>query len=227
MTDEELIAFGNKLIKKGRTSIEIYNALVLKSNGKDQLNRVHKQVVKPDAVKKKRSPELVRSLLAANRIKLKSDYSIKSLIRLSLLVIAVGVLVLFLSKKDVNNNAFFGWMTLFQGTVLLVLYWFVKYKKKVDFLIIAMMGYFLIWSIELIVGGFPNDLLEVYNRSEVRTHHLRQLKNVAAARGIAYLFPFMYIGAKFILGYFTVIAYFNHKKYDALSYDIKEELKDF
>lgn len=227
MTDKELIEFGNKLIKKGRTSIEIFNALAYKSSSKEQLNRVHKQVIKPEAIKKKRSPELVKKLLQANRIKLKSDYSIESLIRLAFLVLGVGGIVLFLSNEEVNGNAFYGWTTLVQGICLLVFYYMVKYRRKMDFLLIALTTYLLIWVIELLVGGIPNDLLEAYNGVQVRTTHIRQVQKVGGARVIGYLFPYLYIGVKFVLCWFVVTSYFNYRKYDSLPNDIKLELEEF
>lgn len=227
MTDEELIEFGNKLIAKDRTSIEIYNALLNKANGKEQLKRVLPKVVKPDAKKKKRSPEQVKILLKANRLKLRSDYSIQSLIRLSTVVLAVGGIVLFLSKEEVNGNAFFGWTTIAQGVCLLVLSYFIKFKGKTDLLLIAMASYVLIWSCEIILDGIPNDLLEAYNHVDLQAPHIRHKMNAVGARFIGYIFPYLYLVIKVLLGWFIVISYLNHRKYDALPNDIKIELEDF
>lgn len=227
MTDEELIEFGNKLIAKERTSIEIFNALRNKAEDNEQLNRVHPKVVKPEAEKKKRSPELVRTLLKANRIKLKSEYSIRSLTRLAFIVLIIGGIVLFLSSKEVNNNAIFGWFTLTQGLFLLVLYSLVKFKEMTDLLLVAMIGYFALWGIELLIDGIPNDLLEAYNHVNLRTHNFRQSANGGGARFIGYIFPYLYLGVKLLLGGFTIVSYFNHKNYDALPNDIKLELEDF
>ncbi|PHR21425.1 MAG: hypothetical protein COA38_18775 [Fluviicola sp.] len=227
MTDQELIEFGNKLIDKERTSIEIFNALSYKATDKEQLNRVHPKVVKPEAKKKMRSPELVNTLLKANNIKLKSEYSIRSLIRLAMVVLAIGGIVLFLSKEEVNQNAIFGWFTLAQGLTLLVLYSFVKFKGKTDLLLVSMICYFGFWLLEILVDGIPNDLLEVYNHVQLRTHNLRQVKSVAGARLIGYVFPFIYVGVKILIGLFTITSFVNHRKYDALPNDVKLELEDF
>ena len=227
MTDRELIKFGHNLIAKNRTSIEIYNALSYKASSTEQLNRVLEKVVKPDAKKKKRSPERVRVLLSANRIKLKSDYSISSLIRLATMTLAVGGLVLFLSNEEVNQNELFGWMTLIQGGALFALYYFVKYHYKTDLLLIAMIAYFSIWCLELLLDGIPNDLLEVYNHVEVRGINTGMNRRGGGARAIGFMFPYLYVGVKMLLGGFTVISFLNHKKYDELPEDVKIELEDF
>ena len=142
--------FGNGLIAKDRTSIEIFNALKHKAESKEQLDRVHKLVVKPEAEKKKRSPELVRTLLAANKVKLRFDYSIRGLYRLAAAVIILAVVTLFFSSEEVNGNASFGWITLLQGLALAVLYMFVKKNEAYDFLLIALVGYSAIFGIELL-----------------------------------------------------------------------------
>lgn len=227
MTDKELIEFGNKLIAKERTSIEIYNALLNRASDKEQLNRVLPKVVKPEAKKKKRSPEQVNVLLKAHRLKLRSDYSIQSLVRLSFVVLCVGGVVLFLSNEKVNGNAFFGWTTIIQGLSLLVLYSLVKYRGKSDLLLIGMVSYFLIWSIEILIDGIPNDLLEVYNNVRVRAPHIRQQTNVGGARFIGFIFPYLYLGVKAMLGWFVTISYLNYKKFDALPNEVKIELEDF
>ena len=229
MTDQELIAFGNGLIDKERTSTEIYNALLRKASSKEQLNRVLAKVVKPEAKKKKRSPELVTVLLKANRIKLRSDYAIASLIRFTMVVLAAGGIVLFLSKEEVNNNALFGWFTLAQGFILLLLYYFVKHQEKTELLLVGLIVYCSIWLLELLIDGIPNDLLDVYNQPgvNVRTSNINQEVNSGGARAIGFMFPYIYVGTKLLFAWFAANAYFNHKKYNALPENIKLELEDF
>jgi hypothetical protein len=225
MTDEELIEFGNKLIAKDRTSIEIFNALKNKAEDDEQLNRVHKKVVKPEAKKKQRSQELVRTLLATNKIKLRFEYSMRSLTRLAVGVIILGLIVLFLSNEEVNGNAPFGWATMIQGVVLIALYTLVKSRKAYDFLMIALTGYFAIFGFELLVFGMPNDLFAAFYQDGVYIRGSRVSSGLALLMG--YLFPFLYLSLKVMFGALAFTSFWNHKKYDALPNDIKIELEDF
>ena len=225
MTDEELIEFGNKLIAKDRTSIEIFNALKHKAEDEAQLNRVHKKVVKPEAKKKERSQELVRTLLAANKIKLRFEYSMRSLYRLAGGVIILSLIVLFLSNEEVNGNAPFGWVTLIQGVALVVLYALVRNRKAYDFLMIALIGYFAIFGIELIMFGVPNDLFAAFYQDGVYIRGSRVSSGLALLMG--YLFPFLYLSLKMMFGALAFTSFWNHKKYDALPNDVKMELEDF
>lgn len=225
MTDKELIDFGYKLISKGRTSIEIYNALRIKAKDEEQLSRVHKQVVKPEAVAKKRSPELVRTLLSANKLKLKFEYSIKTLIRLALAILILGGLTFFLSSEEMNGNTPFGIATLIQGLLVMVLYVSVKQQKTYDFLLIAMVVYGSIYLIEIIFFGLPNDLYAAVYSGEFRVRGSRVGSGIGLLFG--YLFPFLYTIVKLTLGGMIFIAFWNYRNYDALPNDIKQELQDF
>jgi hypothetical protein len=225
MTDEELIEFGHTLIAKDRTSIEIYNALRNKAEDEEQLSRVHKLVVKPEAKKKERSPELVRTLLAANKVKLKFEYSVRSLIRLAAGVIILGGATLFFANSELNGNSPFGWFTLFQGLFLMALYVVVKYQEKYDFLLIALIGYGATFGIELLLFGTPNDLYAaIYEgRYEVRGSRV----NSGLALLFGHLFPLIYLFMKALFGALAFTSFWNHKKYDELPNDIKLELEDF
>ncbi|MFK7785077.1 MAG: hypothetical protein AB8B56_08175 [Crocinitomicaceae bacterium] len=225
MTDEELIEFGYKLIAKDRTSIEIFNALRIKAENEEQLSRVHKQVVKPEAVKKKRSPELVRTLLAANKLKLKFEYSVRSLVRLASAVLVVGGVTLLLASEEMNGNIPFAWTTIIQGALLMVLYVSVKYQKTYDFLLIALVGYVAIYGIELIIFGLPSDLYAAVYQDGVRIRGSRVGSGLSLLFG--YLFPFIYTSLKIVFGALVFTSFWNHKKFNELPNDIKLELQDF
>lgn len=228
MTEKELIEFGHKLIVKGRTPSEIYSAIACKTSSNKILDKVLKEVFKDEEPTNKRSPERTSTLLKANRIKLNYEYSVKALMRLAATVLIVGGVTYGLSNKRVNQNEIFGWMTLAQGVVLVVLYAFVKYKGLMNLLLPAVVIYFAVWIIELLIGGIPNDLLEAYNHTTINVPPSLRLKvNSVMARLLGYIFPFLYIGLKLFLGWFIFVAYRNHQRYDALTEDIKNDLKDF
>ncbi|MDG1333356.1 MAG: hypothetical protein P8P74_13555 [Crocinitomicaceae bacterium] len=225
MTDEELIEFGNKLIAKERTSIEIFNALRHKAENKEQLDRVHKLVVKPEAEKKKRSPEMVRTLLAANKTKLRFEYSIRSLYRLGVGVVILGLLTLYYADEELNGNAPFAWSTLLQGGGLLVLFSIVKNNDAYDFLMIAIVAFAAIFGIELLVFGTPNDLFAALYQGDAYIKGSRVNSGLTLLFG--YLFPFLYLSLKVTFGALVFMAFWNHKKYDEQPEDIKTDLKDF
>lgn len=226
MRKNGLIDFGKQLLQKGRTPSEIYNALSLKASSKDDLNETLKQVFKSENKAPKRSQVELKKILIANNLKLNFEYSIIGLNRIAIVLLLVGGITLFLSNEEVNQNAVFGIITLIQAIFVTTLFTLVKYKKLYHLLIIAVYLYFILWIIELLIWGFPNDLLEVYNLHKINVPPNYKLKaNATGARLIGFIFPFIYVGVKLFLGWFIFIAYWNYSKYDSLSNETKEELK--
>src|SRR5690606_36820958 len=161
---KELIALGHKMVDKGRTPTEIYNALTINSATKEDIDIALDKVFSKNSNKIKRSTERVKVLLKANKIKLNNTYSLKGLYRIALTVLVLGGIVYGLSSKMVNQNEVYGWITLLQGGVLIVLYYFVRKKKQYNLLFVGLLAYTSIWGIELIVWGIPNHLLNAYYR---------------------------------------------------------------
>jgi hypothetical protein len=227
MTQQELIAFGKELISKGRTPREIHQTLANKASSKQELKDVLEEVFVDAKPTKKRSTERITTLLAANKLKLNFEYSQRGLIRIAISIIGVGIITYGLSREEVNQNEPFGWVTLAQGTVIATFYGLVRYSGFMQCLLIAVIAYFTMWSLEILILGVPNDLLEVYNHQKIHTPSHKISTNAAGARIIGAAFPYIYLGVKLFLGWFIFDAYRSHKRYDALSEDIKQELKEF
>lgn len=228
MTRKELIEFGQKLNSKGRTPTEIYNALSIKVSSKQELSEILEHVFENEKPTTKKSPERVKVLLKANKLKLNFEYSMKSLFRISGLVLVIGFITYGLSREEVNQNEIFGWMTILQGIVMTLLFALVKYKGLLNLLLPAVVTYFAIWLVELLLWGIPNDLLEAYNHVRMSVPPSFKLKtNTGAARFIGYIFPFLYVGMKLLLGWFIFTSFRNYQKFEALTQDLKEDLKDF
>ncbi|MFT5780534.1 MAG: hypothetical protein ACI837_003496, partial [Crocinitomicaceae bacterium] len=73
---QELIDFGNKLLKKGRTSTEVFNALAIRTSSKEVLNAALKKVNQPDKPLVQRKKSDIKKLLAANKKQLNFKYSL-------------------------------------------------------------------------------------------------------------------------------------------------------
>lgn len=229
MTKNELIEFGLKLVDKGRNPREVMGALSLKISDKDLLNEVYSLVYDSETKQEtpKKNPEVIRELLKANRIKLSFEYSQKGLLKIPLLLMAVAGIIFVLSNEVVNQNGIFAWTTLVQSVFLLVLFALVKYKGMMQMLLFALVGYCLIAGIEVISFGIPNDLLQVYYEQNI---HLNaptgklQMQS-GAARLIGFMFPYMYVGVKVFFAVLLYTVYNRHRKYDALTFEVKEDLK--
>ncbi|NRA12426.1 MAG: hypothetical protein HRT57_10785 [Crocinitomicaceae bacterium] len=228
MTKKELIEFGQKLIEKGRTPTEIHNAIAIKSSSKKLLNEVLEQIFINEKPTIKRSPERTKDLLNANKLKLNLEYSMKGLLRISVTILIVGGITYGLSSIEVNQNEVFGWTTLSQGLIVTILFLLVKYKGLMNLLLPAVIIYFSIWLIELLIWGMPNDLLEVYNSQALNVPPRIKLNvDAGIARIIGFIFPFVYLGVKLFLGWFIYLPFRNHLKYEALTQDVKDDLIDF
>lgn len=213
---------------KGRTPTEIYNALSINAATKKDFDIALDKVFSKNSNKIKRNPERVKVLLKANKIKINNTYSLKGLYRIALTVLVLGGIVYGLSSKKVNQNEVYGWITLLQGGILMVLFYFVRKKKQYNLLFVALLTYASIWGIELIVWGIPNDLLKAYYRHKIHVPPTYKLQSrTGGARLFGFIFPYIYLAMKAFLGWFVFVAYINHKKYNELPMEIKEELKRF
>lgn len=230
MNRKELIELGKKLLAKGRTPTEIYRSLEANASSKEDVNAALDEVFSANKKKKQRNPERVKTLLQANRVKLNNEYSLKALYRIAFTILIIGVIVYALSSERVNQNEIFGWITLVQGLSILVLYHLVKKRELYDLLLLALVLYWLIYFVEIAVWGIPNDLLKAYYVEDsfpyepVRSKH--QIR-IGAAQLIGFLFPFFYIVMKVFVGCFIFVVFRNHKKYNDLPEDIKNELNYF
>jgi hypothetical protein len=225
---QELIDFGNKLLKKGRTSTEVFNALAIRTSSKEVLNAALKKVNQPDKPLVQRKKSDIKKLLAANKKQLNFKYSLRTLLMIPFLILCTGGIVLFLSNEKVNGNSEFGYLTLLQGTIIFLLYALAKYKKMYHLFIICIFTFGVIWIIEVLVFGIPNDLLEAANHVKIRVPHgYQQRMNMGGARFLGYIFPYLYVGIKLLLGTLVFIVYRNHLSYDALDEKTKADLKDF
>lgn len=230
MTQQELIAYRKELISLGRTPEEIYTALARNASSKRELHKALDHVFVADEPMVKKSSERIASLLAANKLKLNAEYSQKNLLRLTIALFVLGTITYGLSSEDLNGNAPFGWMTLLQGTVIAVLYALVRWKGLMQLLLVAVIAYFTIWAIEILVWGLANGLFQYYYEGKCyglpnnRNGNYQKLSFLYGTIGTT--FPYIYVTAKLTLGWYIFAAYRSFQQFDALSEDLKAELKE-
>jgi hypothetical protein len=223
------IAFGISLLNKGRRPNEIRSAM--KSRIKDDktleevLSIVFDSGYKNKSDKSKKVPvEIIR----LNRLKLNFEYSIKNLLKIPFVLGIVGVIVLLLSKPEVNNNAVYGIFTLIQAAFLFVLGWVIIAQKRNEYLLFFFSGFVILFMLELAIFGIPNDLLAAYQGRTVRnaSGYYKRETAVGGARFIGFIFPMLYLCVKLMIGYLVFRSYYNWSKYDGLSEDIKQALDE-
>ena len=178
---------------------------------------------------KKRPPELVKELLKANKVKLNYEHAINGLMRLVGLVLILGLMTLILSKEAVNQNTKFAIFTITQGIILAVLAILIRYKRMLELLLPALIIFVLIWVVELLFFGIPNDLYQVYYDQSIRVtpNRIGAQKSVGAARLIGFMYPILYFGVKLFLAVRLLITFRRFQKYESLSESTKEALVDF
>lgn len=228
MEESKLIEFGKKLITKGRSPREIRSALAIKTQNKNELNSVLKKVFENNQTKTHRNPKRVKMLIESNQVKLDLKYSILGLYRMAGALFIIGGITSFLSKEEVNQNSIFGYITIIQAVSLACIFFVVRQKNRADLLLVSVIVYFSIFLIELIGFGIPNDLFEAYNNHKMKLPPGMKFKaNAGMARLIGFIFPFVYILLKLLLGWFILSAHLNYRKYSKLTMDVKEDLKTF
>lgn len=147
--------------------------------------------------------------------------------RISMIILMLGLITYALSSEQANQNEPFGWMTLLQGAVVGGLFLLAKYRNQNNLLILILLCYLAIWIVELILWGCPNNLLKGYYEGTYRSFSATQHNWGPGASGIIGLaFPYVYLGIKLAVGYAIVIAYFNYYKFNRLPHDVKLELKN-
>ncbi|MFT6983603.1 MAG: hypothetical protein ACJAUD_002382 [Crocinitomicaceae bacterium] len=230
MNRDELLEFGIKLVDKGRSPREVHDALNNKTNNSDLIDEVMNKVYTEKTPSKKHSPERIKDLLKANRIKLKFGYSQKGLLRLPMALLIIGGIVMILSSERVNQNGIHAWITISQGAILFGMYAFVHYKKTYQMLLPALLVYSSLLLIELVAFGIPNDLYKAYyvENIQIRSNGgYRGHGKVGIAHIFGNLFPFIYLGVKLFFVLLPLSIYMRFKNYDALTEDVKTDLEDF
>lgn len=225
------IDFGILLLNKGRRPHEIRAAM--KSRIKD--DKILEDVLSivfdsnyENANKPNKSKKVPIEIIRLNRVKLNFEYSIKNLLRIPIILGFVGAIVLFLSKPEVNNNAVYGVFTLIQATFLFVLGWIVIAQKRNDYLLYFLSGFVLLFTLELTIFGIPNDLLAAYQGRTIRnaSGYYKRETAVGGARFIGFIFPMLYVCVKLMVGYLVFKSYYNWRKYNSLSEDVKQALDE-
>lgn len=219
MNREELREYGQNLLDKGRRPGDVRIAFKsrdadpeLKEEVLTELFHVDQQSI--EAVPKKK--RVGADVLAANKLKLKYSYSMRTLYRIPLLLLAVGIVVLVVSSEEVNMNNVFGINTCVQALVLGVLFVMAKTGKQNDFLSYGVASVGILFLIELILWGIPNDLFMALNEYEV--HYTRRS---AIVRLIGFIFPYVYLATKVGIIALAIQPALNWKKYNSLSTDMK------
>ncbi len=137
MTREELIILGKSMVAKGRSPRSIHEALRNNAPDKDTLNAALEAVFTKAASPKFRSKERLNELLQAKRKKTSLDYARKFLLRLGLLILALGITTALLSNAQVNQNGIFAWITIGQAAVLIPFFWIIQSDRKDSLLLPA------------------------------------------------------------------------------------------
>ncbi|MCH2224633.1 MAG: hypothetical protein MK066_07670, partial [Crocinitomicaceae bacterium] len=74
----------------------------------------------------------------------------------------------------------------------------------------------ILFIVELVLFGMPNDLFEVYTNYDIQYS-----KRGAIARLIGFLFPWIYLGLKTSFIGLSILPGFNWRKYDSLTTEMK------
>lgn len=166
-------------------------------------------------------------VLKAHQTFLDFQYSKSGLIRISMLILMLGIITYALSSEQANQNEIFGWMTLAQGTVVAGLFVLVKYKNQNSLLLLILLSYLGLWIVELVIWGYPNNLLKGYYEGTYRSFSATKHNWGPGASGIIGLaFPYVYLGVKLAVGYAILTAYIQYFKFNRLPQEIKLKLQN-
>lgn len=228
-TRKELYDFGIELIQKGRRPYDIRSAINAQSATPKDKESVLEELFRIDTAPKKQSRQRIATteILRENKKKINFEWSQHSLLRIPMMIIVLGIVVWVLGRPRVNDNAVFGIITFFTGIAIYIVLWLVKKYKMYQLLLIAFCLFFLFFSVELIVLGFPNDFLNGYNgtRMELGSRRLTVTTGGALARILAALMPFIYLALKLTFGVLLYMPYYHFRKYDELPTDIKNQIE--
>lgn len=165
---------------------------------------------------KRLSPDEREEFLRSNRIRSHYKDSKKYLWTYPFYILVFGTIVFAISSERVNQNTVFAYFTLVQGLILIPFYFMVKKSGKDQFLLFGLLSYVLLWLIEIIFFGFPNELLAAYNTILLEGRGLKPkvtflYREEYADREVTLVFPYVYTGVKLILG--LLLFYENRKVY--------------
>ena len=169
------------------------------------------------------------AFLRANRIYAKYKFSKSTLSKQPYLILIFGFVVFALSSEKVNQNEVFSYFTLIQGVALIPLYMLVKRTEKYEHMMYALLAYALIWLIEMVFFGFPNELLAAYNTVKVgggsmKPHIEFLYRKENENRDVYPLFPFIYSGVKLFFGVIVFMIFRNYSRWEKLPEDTRKML---
>ena len=162
------------------------------------------------------SQEEKDSFRRANRIKASYLFTKGTFGQNRYLIFIFSLVVFVISDEKVNQNTIFSYFTLAQGIALIPFYILVKRTDHYQHLRNAFIAYMLIWLVEIVLFGFPNELLAAYNTVQIGGGNtmkpsiklLYREKN--ADRDVYEIFPFIYSGVKLFFG---GVLFFNFRAY--------------
>lgn len=224
---ENYILFGIKLVHKGRTPSDIQKVFKAKIKDEELRKSVMQEIFRRTAEKPKNTSLSIAELNNYNSIRLNAKYAKESIVRVPKLILILGIITWILSSEKLNQNAVFAYSTLIQGAALFVLFYLMKKNNDIKMLTYALGFYFLIFAIELLFFGFPNDFFEAYNHVELNyriTHKIGPGVGYGIGRTLGFLAPFVYLSIKILFGLLIFRTYLFVQKYIKVPFDIQNQL---
>jgi hypothetical protein len=166
----------------------------------------------------------------ANRIKAKYRFSKDTMSKQPYLILIFGLAVFVLSSEKVNQNTVFSYFTFLQGITLIPFYMLQKRTGQIEHLLNAFIGYMLIWIAEMVLFGFPNELLAAYNTVKItggqmirpRVEFLNRPEN--DHRSVYPIFPYVYSMIKLSFGVLSFTTFRNYYRWVKLPDSMKEKV---
>lgn len=223
---KELIFLGKKLQQRGVAKSQIEKIIRSKANSKEVFQEVVFELFNVSKENKARvvSKEDMPKLLSAQRVKKAYELRLRNSIVAPILILLLGFIVLGFADEELNWNAPFGYFTLVQGAILLGVFMFIRQEKLNNLLLIAGALFSLIWIVEIITIGFPNDLYEALYNPSYRYRQMGSGVRSGIARTFGYIFPILYVATKVIFSIVLFLPYLAFKKYDALDVQLKKDI---
>lgn len=229
MTKEtkELVSLGKSLLNKGIAIQKVEAILKSRANSKRHYEEISFELFNRQKETSRRvfSPQEMPKLLSAQRVKKAYELRLKNCLVAPVLIILMGFIVWGLSDEELNWNAPFGYFTIVQGLILLGLFAFIR-QERLNNLLVMVGGLFsVMWIIEIIAIGIPNDLYEVLYDPSYRFAQTGSSVRSGITRTFGFIFPFLYVVTKVIFAIVLFLPYFAFKKYDELDVQLKKDIE--
>lgn len=206
---------------KGRTASEIRNALLLQNHDGYDINQLLDEIYTTDHIKRvKLSSEEIKILNEKIKIYNNFRYTKKSTQRLGYALLVFGLVILLISKPDVNDYTPYSIFTISQGLFTLVLYSVSIRTKNYNLFYFVLLVYCLIWIIEIVFLGIPGDLYAGYaNKRVILPPSFKIQTAFSGARVFGKVFPILYICLKFLWLFLISLFSYHWYKFSSIPFE--------